>query len=55
MAAQGIKNGVCNYMNSDSYYDTHWQEFINYTVSLDKIRNESIKLVCPGLGKYIDF
>lgn len=55
MAAEGIKNGVCNYMNSDSYYDTHWQEFINYTVSLDKIRNESIKLVCPGLGKYIDF
>ena len=54
IAAQGIKNGVCNYMNSDSYYNTHWNEFVEYTKNLDKIRNESIEQTVPELGKFIN-
>lgn len=53
VAANGIKNGVCNYMNSDSYYNTHWNEFIEYTQKLDKIRNENINTVVPSLKEYI--
>jgi len=52
IAAESVKNGVCNYMNSESYNE-QWDEFLNYTYSLDKIRNESIIEVVPSLGKYL--
>jgi hypothetical protein len=51
--ARDIANGVCKYMNSESYYDEHWKEFCNYTRSLDKIRTESIDDVCPNLVEYM--
>ena len=52
--ARDIVNGVCNYMNSDSYYDTHWNEFKNYTKKLDLIRSESLLEVEPMFKDYID-
>jgi len=51
--AKDIANGVCKYMNSDSYYEQYWKEFCNYTRSLDRIRNETIADVCPQLTKYM--
>ena len=52
IAAKGISNGITNYMNSKSYYESDWQDFLNYTNSLDRIRNENIKTVVPNLGKF---
>lgn len=52
-AAKGIRNGVCNYMNNESYYDEWWLYFIEYTKNLDSIRDEDINTVVPNLGKYI--
>ena len=52
--ALDIVKGVTNYMNSQSYYDTYWQEFLDYTEKLDKIRGESIVDVEPDLKKYIN-
>jgi hypothetical protein len=54
IAAIGIKNGVCKYMNSSSYYDTHWNEFKQYTTDLDRIRNEQINTIVPNLAKYME-
>lgn len=51
--AHRIVNGVCKYMNSESYYNDHWQEFCSYTKKLDTMRNESIAEVCPNLEKYM--
>ena len=51
--AHRIANGVCKYMNSESYYNDHWQEFCSYTKKLDTMRNESIAEVCPNLEKYM--
>lgn len=51
-AAKGIRNGVCNYMNSESYHNEWWHYFVKYTRNLDKIRNEDINIVVPELGKY---
>ena len=53
IAALGIRNGVCKYMNDYSYNNTHWAEFIQYTKDLDRIRNENIYDVVPSLGRYI--
>lgn len=53
-AANGIKNGVCSYMNSESYYTEYWQDFVQYTNNLDKIRHESISTVVPSLNKYLE-
>lgn len=54
IAAQGIKNGVCSYMNNESYYNTHWKEFIEYSFSLDKIRGEKLIDTVPALGEYVN-
>ena len=54
IAAQGIKNGVCSYMNNESYYNTHWKEFIDYSFSLDKIRGEKLIDTVPALGEYVN-
>jgi len=51
--AKIIANGVTNYMNSESYYDKHWKEFVTYTTKLDEIRGESFLTVVPDLEKYI--
>lgn len=51
--AKEIAAGVMNYMNSESYHDQHWDEFVKYTKSLDNIRSESIVDVEPEFKKYI--
>lgn len=53
IAANGIKNGILNYMNSNSYYDTDWNDFKSYTKSLDRIRNENLQNTIPNLGKHL--
>jgi len=52
--ATDIATGVCNYMNSESYYDTHWNEFKTYTKKLDTMRNESLFEIEPAFKEYID-
>lgn len=52
--AAEIVKGVTNYMNSQSYYEAHWQEFLDYTMKLDDIRNESVINIEPKLEKYIN-
>ena len=52
--AQDIANGVCTYMNSDSYYNTHWEEFQRYTKRLDAIRGENLTEVEPAFKEYLN-
>jgi hypothetical protein len=49
-----ISLGVSNYMNSESYYDDYWNEFVEYTKKLDYIRNENIFDVEPMFKDYIN-
>ena len=51
-SAKTISEGICNYMNSETYYDQWWNEFIEYTKKLDEIRNESISDVEPIFKDY---
>jgi sulfatase maturation enzyme AslB (radical SAM superfamily) len=51
--AESISKGVVSYMNSDNYYDTHWDEFVKYTKQLDTIRNENLIDVEPKFKDYI--
>lgn len=51
--AKEIVNGVVSYMNSDSYYETHWAEFVDYTTKLDKIRQQNILDIEPLFKDYI--
>jgi hypothetical protein len=48
-----IVNGVTNYMNSDSYYESHWKEFVTYTNKLDEIRNESVFNIDKNLQRFM--
>lgn len=41
-SAINIRNGIVKYMNSESYYEDHWDYFITYTKNLDNIRDESL-------------
>jgi hypothetical protein len=41
-------------MNNESYYNTHWKEFIEYSFSLDKIRGEKLIDTVPALGEYVN-
>ena len=52
--AEDIVKGVTSYMNSESYYDSHWNEFIKYTQQLDSIRNENLLDVEPKFKDYIN-
>jgi sulfatase maturation enzyme AslB (radical SAM superfamily) len=52
--AEDIVKGVTSYMNSESYYDSHWNEFIKYTKQLDSIRNENLLDVEPKFKDYIN-
>ena len=52
--AEDIVKGVTSYMNSESYYDSHWNEFIKYTRQLDSIRNENLLDVEPKFKDYIN-
>lgn len=51
--ASEIVKGVISYMNSESYYESHWQEFVRYTKSLDSIRDESLIDVEPKFKDFI--
>ncbi len=51
--ATDIVNGVVNYMNSESYYKEHWNEFVSYTKKLDEIRQERILDIEPNFKEYI--
>jgi len=51
--AKEIVNGVINYMQSDSYNEKHWHEFVKYTNDLDRIRQENIKDIEPEFKKYL--
>ena len=51
--AQEIVSGVLNYMRSESYYEQHWNEFVKYTIDLDRIRDENINDVEPEFKKYL--
>jgi len=52
--AVDIAQGVCKYMNSDSYHDTHWEEFKRYTKRLDAIRGENLFDIEPAFKDFID-
>ena len=52
--AEDIVKGVTSYMNSESYYDSHWNEFLKYTRQLDSIRNENLLDVEPKFKDYIN-
>jgi sulfatase maturation enzyme AslB (radical SAM superfamily) len=52
--AEDIVKGVTSYMNSESYYDSHWNEFLKYTKQLDSIRNENLLDVEPKFKDYIN-
>ena len=52
--AEDIVKGVTSYMNSESYYDSHWNEFIKYTKQLDSIRDENLLDVEPQFKEYIN-
>ena len=52
--AEAISKGIISYMNSDNYYDTHWDEFLKYTKKLDEIRNENLTDVEPKFKEYIN-
>jgi hypothetical protein len=52
--AQDIANGVSSYMNSESYYKTHWKEFVEYTEKLDNIRGENLVDVEPKFKEYLN-
>lgn len=51
--AVDIKNSVCKYMISESYYDSHWNEFLSYTKNLDRIRHENLLDIEPMFQEYI--
>lgn len=53
-SAISITNSICTYMNSDSYYADHWQEFVDYSNNLDSIRDESLIAVEPTFKKYLN-
>ena len=52
--ATDIANGVTSYMNSESYYTAHWNEFVKYTKDLDAIRNENLCDVEPKFKEFIN-
>ena len=51
--ARTIADGVCNYMNSESYYKKEWDYFCSYTRSLDQIRDQQLADIAPNLVKYM--
>jgi len=52
--AKNIESSICKYMNSDSYHNEFWKKFVDYTNSLDRIRNESLLEVEPLFTRYFD-
>jgi hypothetical protein len=50
--AEDISNGIISYMNSESYYNEHWNEFVSYTQKLDAIRGEELTSVEPKFKEF---
>ena len=51
--AMEITKSTMKYMMSDSYYNEYWDEFLDYTKKLDKIRNENLLDVEPVFQEYV--
>ena len=45
--AQRLADSICSYMNSESYYNEHWNSFIEYTSKLDKMRDQNLLDIEP--------
>lgn len=43
---------MIQYMNSEDWYDSYWNEFVDYTNVLDKSRNENILELVPEFKDY---
>ena len=43
---------MIDYMQSENWYDTLWNDFMDYTNTLDKSRNENILEVVPEFKEY---
>lgn len=50
--AEEISKGVISYMNSESYFEDHWNEFLSYTKKLDEIRQENLLEVEPKFKEF---
>ena len=42
-----ILKSVTKYMNQEDYHREFWPQFVRYTSSLDKLRDQSLTQVCP--------
>lgn len=52
-SSESIYKSVINYMMSEDYHNSHWEEFCDYTNKLDQIRNQQILDVIPQLREYL--
>lgn len=50
---EDILAGVSKFMNSESYFDTDFEKFVDTTKKLDIIRNQNIADIVPELEKYL--
>lgn len=48
-----INDNIIKYINKEHSYALHWNTFKDYTLKLDKIRNQKIKNILPQLAEYI--
>ncbi len=54
LSAQTVRDGVVTYMDSESYHEEYWDEFLSYTRRMDGIRGQSIARVVPQFKDYFD-
>lgn len=50
--AKRLSESICSYMNSESYYDDHWDSFLSYTKKLDKMRQQNLIEIEPIFKGY---
>lgn len=48
-----VLNGVSKFMNSESYYEQFFEDFLDITIKLDSIRNQDVTSIVPQLSQYI--
>ena len=49
-----IVESVTSYMNAESYHADYWDEFCNFTMKLDRIRNQDVREICPEFVGYLN-